>query len=71
MQAGSTAASPQRQGVALAPFVGRLLAEAVGGRPERLHALTELPIPALPRATWIRRAMVGLAIWGGGISDRL
>jgi gamma-glutamylputrescine oxidase len=59
------------QGVALAPFVGRLLAEAVGGRPERLHALTELPIPVLPRATWIRRALVGLAIWGGGISDRL
>ena len=59
------------QGVALAPFVGKLLAEAAGGRPERLHALTELPIPALPRATWLRRALVALAIWGGGISDRL
>jgi gamma-glutamylputrescine oxidase len=59
------------QGVALAPLVGKLLAEAVDGRPERLHAFTELPIPALPRATWVRRALVTLAIWRGRISDGL
>ena len=33
------------QGVALAPFLGKLLAEAALGRPERLGAFTEIPIP--------------------------
>ena len=53
------------QGVALAPFVGKLLAEAAQGRPERLRALTDLPIPPLPLATWLRRPLVTLAIWQG------
>ena len=43
------------QGVALAPFIGKLLAEAVQGKTERISAFTELPIPALPLATWLRR----------------
>jgi gamma-glutamylputrescine oxidase len=59
------------QGVALAPFVGKLLAEAALGRPERLKAFTDIPIPPVPAATWLRRALVGLAIARGRISDRL
>jgi gamma-glutamylputrescine oxidase len=59
------------QGVALAPYVGKLLADAARGRAERLAALTDLPIPALPLATWLRRALVTLAIWRGRMSDRL
>ena len=59
------------QGVALAPFVGKLLAEAALGRPERLRVFTELPIPALPLATFLRRALVTLALWRGRLSDRM
>jgi gamma-glutamylputrescine oxidase len=59
------------QGVALAPFIGKLLAEAAQGRAERLTPFTELSMPALPRAIWIRRSMVTLAILKGRIEDRL
>lgn len=59
------------QGVALAPFVGKLLAEAALGRPERLQGFIDIPIPRLPLATWIRRTMVTLAIMKGRIGDRV
>jgi gamma-glutamylputrescine oxidase len=59
------------QGVALAPFVGKLLAEAARGETDRIAALAELPIPKLPLSTWIRRSLVTLAIWQGRLADRL
>lgn len=59
------------QGVALAPFVGKLLAEAALGRPQRLKAFTDLPIPALPLSTWLRRTLVTLALWRGRLSDSI
>jgi gamma-glutamylputrescine oxidase len=59
------------QGVALAPFVGKLLAAAIGGRTEQISALTSLPILPLPVATWLRRALVTLAIFRGRLGDRL
>ncbi len=59
------------QGVALAPYIGKLLAEAALGRPERLSAFLSIPIPALPLAGWVRRLIVNLALWRGRLSDRL
>lgn len=59
------------QGVALAPLVGKLLAEAVRGRREAIGALTELTIPALPLATWLRRLIVNAALLRGRMADRL
>jgi gamma-glutamylputrescine oxidase len=59
------------QGVALAPFIGKLLAEAVQGQTDRISAFTELPIPTLPLATWLRRSLVTLALWRGRLADRL
>jgi len=59
------------QGVALAPFLGKLMAEAVQGKTDRISVLAELPIPKLPLATWIRRSLVTLAIWRGRLADRL
>jgi gamma-glutamylputrescine oxidase len=59
------------QGVALAPFLGKLLAEAAQGRMDRIAVLAELPIPALPLSTWLRRSLVTLAIWRGRLADRL
>jgi gamma-glutamylputrescine oxidase len=59
------------QGVALAPFVGKLLAEAAQGQTDRISAFTELSIPALPLTTWLRRSLVTLALWRGRLADRL
>lgn len=58
------------QGVALAPFIGKLLARAVRGQPERLKAFTDIPIPTIPRAAWLRRLLVELSLWQGRLSDR-
>lgn len=58
------------QGVALAPFIGKLLAEAALGRPERLAVFTSLPVPALPLAEGVRRALTALALWRGRLADR-
>ena len=60
------------QGVALAPFVGKLLAEAARGKTGADRgASPSFPIPQLPLATWLRRSLVTLAIWRGRIADRL
>ena len=59
------------QGVALAPFIGKLLAEAVRGETDRISAFTELAIPTLPLSTWLRRSLVSLALWRGRLADRL
>jgi gamma-glutamylputrescine oxidase len=59
------------QGVALAPYLGKLLADTTSGRPERLKAFTSLPIPPLPLATGPRRLLVHLALMRGRLADRL
>ena len=58
------------QGVALAPYTGKLLADRLLGRPDRLDLLTGLTIPAVPGSAWLRRALVTLAIWQGRLTDR-
>ena len=58
------------QGVALAPLVGKLLAEAARGSPERLQAFTDIHIPPLPTADWLRRPLVSLAVLQGRLQDR-
>jgi gamma-glutamylputrescine oxidase len=59
------------QGVALAPYTGKLLAAAILGKPSGIERYTELEIPKLPTSTWVRRALVTLAIWAGRTRDRL
>ncbi len=59
------------QGVALAPYLGKLMAEAAQGRPERLSTFASLPIPPLPLAQWMRRPLVTFALWRGRMVDRL
>jgi gamma-glutamylputrescine oxidase len=59
------------QGLALAPFIGKLMAEAALGRPERLSAFTSIPIPPLPLAAWARRLIVAFALLRGRVADRL
>ncbi|MYZ46385.1 NAD(P)/FAD-dependent oxidoreductase [Propylenella binzhouense] len=57
------------QGVGLAPYVGRLLVERLHGRGGELDLYTRLHIPPLPSSTWMRRALVSLAIWYGRLGD--
>ena len=59
------------QGVALAPFVGKLLADAARGHGERLQAFTGIKIPPVPDSTWLRRIIAAVAIAHGRLSDRL
>jgi gamma-glutamylputrescine oxidase len=59
------------QGVALAPLMGKLLAEAARGNPARLGAFADIEIPAVPTASWVRRPLVSLAILQGRLQDRL
>ncbi len=66
-----TAAGYSGQGVALAPLMGQLLAEAVRGKTERISLVSDFSIPRLPLATWLRRTLVTLALWRGRIADRL
>ncbi|MDQ0324964.1 gamma-glutamylputrescine oxidase [Rhodopseudomonas julia] len=59
------------QGVALAPYVGKLLAEEALGRvPQELALYTDLKVGRVPGITALRRAMVSLAIWHGQLVDR-
>lgn len=57
------------QGVALAPFVGKLLAEKLSGRRDRLADFTSLPIPPVPGWTPLRRLLVSAALWHGRRGD--
>ncbi|WP_445464353.1 NAD(P)/FAD-dependent oxidoreductase [Faunimonas sp. B44] len=57
------------QGVGLAPYLGRLLAERVLGRGRELDLYADLRIPPLPTTTWLRRALVTLAIRFGRLGD--
>ncbi len=68
------------QGVALAPYVGKLLAEqalsATGHNADsealaQLALYTRLAIPQIADWTWFRRALVTAALWQGRIRDRL
>jgi gamma-glutamylputrescine oxidase len=58
------------QGLALAPFLGKLLAEAAVGRPEGLMSFASLPVPPVPTATWMRRLLVAGALLRGRLADR-
>jgi gamma-glutamylputrescine oxidase len=48
------AAGYSGQGVAIAPFAGKVLAEAVTGNPARLDAFAALPAPRFPGGRLLR-----------------
>jgi gamma-glutamylputrescine oxidase len=58
------AAGYSGQGVALAPFAGKVLAEAIAGDPARLDAFAALPVPAFPGGKLLRRpSLVAAMTW--------
>jgi gamma-glutamylputrescine oxidase len=66
-----TGAGYSGQGVALAPFAGKILAEAICNAPARLDAFAGLPVPPFPGGTWLRQpALVAGMMWYA-LRDRL
>lgn len=59
------------QGVMLAPFTGRAMAEAILGDDRRLSVMTDLPVPKLPGGRLLRRPLLIAAMLGFGLLDRL
>jgi gamma-glutamylputrescine oxidase len=65
------AAGYSGQGVALAPFAGKVLADAIRGNPAALDAFAALPVPPFPGGTLLRKpALVAGMLWYA-LRDRL
>ncbi len=59
------------QGVALAPFAGKLVAEAFNGNRERLKLFEDLAIPAFPGGALLRQPLLTLAMAFYALRDRI
>ena len=59
------------QGVALAPFAGKVLAEAITGAPARLDAFAALPVPPFPGGTLLRKPALMAGMMWYALRDRL
>lgn len=59
------------QGVAIAPYAGRILAEAITGSPGRLDAYTAVPCPPFPGGRWLRAPTLVAAMTWFALRDRL
>ncbi|HVZ13805.1 MAG TPA: FAD-binding oxidoreductase, partial [Bauldia sp.] len=65
------AAGYSGQGVALAPFAGKILAEAIAGSPARLDAFAALPVPPFPGGTLLRKPALLAGMMWYALRDRL
>lgn len=65
------AAGYSGQGVLLAPLFGRILAEAVAGRLDRLATLERFPVPAFPGGTALRYPLLVAGLSYYALRDRL
>ncbi|HSC18976.1 MAG TPA: FAD-binding oxidoreductase [Rhizomicrobium sp.] len=59
------------QGVALAPFCGKLLAEAALGRPERFEVLARVPAKPFPGGSALRKPVVAAGLLWFKLLDHL
>ena len=65
------AAGYSGQGVALAPYAGKIIADAIRGDPGRLDVFAALPVPPFPGGTVLRKpALVAGMLWYA-LRDRL
>ena len=65
------AAGYSGQGVALAPFAGKIIADAIRGDPARLDVFASLPVPPFPGGKLFRKpALIAGMLWYG-LRDRL
>ena len=58
-------------GVALAPFAGKLVADAFSGNRERLKLFEDLAIPAFPGGALFRQPLLSLAMAFYALRDRI
>jgi len=65
------AAGYSGQGVAIAPFAGKILAEAIGGDPGRLDRFAALPAPRFPGGRLLRTPALVAAMTWYALRDRL
>jgi gamma-glutamylputrescine oxidase len=59
------------QGVALAPFAGKVIADAIRGDPGRLDRFAALPCPVFPGGARFRRAALAAGMLWYALRDRL
>ena len=65
------AAGYSGQGVALAPFAGKVLADAIAGDPGRLDAFAALPAPAFPGGRLLRKPGLAAGMIWYALRDRI
>ena len=58
-------------GVALTTLAGKLLAEAIGGEPDRFERFARIPHARIPFGRRLRPALVGLSAFGAALRDAL
>lgn len=58
-------------GLALAPFAGQVLAQAIAGNPARFDAFARLPCPPFPGGRWLRSPLLVAAMTWFALRDRL
>ena len=66
-----TACGFSGQGVAIAPFTGKVLADAIAGETDALDVFSRIPTPRFPGGTRLREPLLALALWWFGLRDRL
>ena len=59
------------QGVALAPFAGKVIADAISGDPGRLDRFAALPCPPFPGGKRLRRVGLVAGMLWYALRDRL
>ncbi len=59
------------QGVALAPYAGKIIADAIGGDATRLDRFAALPSPRFPGGTALRGALLAAGMTWYALRDRL
>lgn len=66
-----SAAGYSGQGVSLATFAGKIVAEAIAGETERLDIFAALPTPRFPGGCWLRHPSLVLAMTWYALRDRI
>ncbi|MQT11346.1 NAD(P)/FAD-dependent oxidoreductase [Segnochrobactrum spirostomi] len=59
------------QGVAIAPFAGKLVADAIAGETDGLDIFSRIPVPPFPGGTLLRKPLMILAMLWFAMRDRM
>ncbi len=59
------------QGVAIAPYAGKIIAEAIAGNPAAFDEMAKFPCPPFPGGTWLRAPTLVAAMSWFALRDRL